>query len=40
MTSSDKNLLTFFMLVFAIAIPFLLLGAATQMELLPHPNSY
>lgn len=36
MTSSDKNLLTFFMLVFAIAIPFLLLGAATQMELLPH----
>src|SRR5271165_364175 len=35
MTSPDKNLLTFFMLVFAVAIPFLLLGAATQLELLP-----
>ena len=35
MVLPDKNLLTFFGLVVATAIPFLLLGAATQMELLP-----
>jgi uncharacterized protein len=35
MTSPDKNLPIFFLLVFATAIPFLLLSAASQIELLP-----
>lgn len=36
MTSPDKNLSIFFLLVFAGALPFLLFSAASRIDLLPH----